>query len=708
MAHARAGPLPSMLEVTMIRTMLRGRTVRSALLASVFLAACGAAGCDLFTTKPEVAPSGKRSSALGASSGDACDQLPDRPRPAAELPACDGTHQIAVVPPGGICSADGWIGGRLFEGTKGQLASYCRYEWTSEGAPNTAVLPAGASEDCTFVTPQQQPPADFTPWAYEVLLGAAKGTNGAASTPGYVRTRVAVLDTSPTQPGAPIQPGLKSHHGETLARLIQAIACKEPVDCPVEVRTRLVMPWYVERGGSVPAAQRYNEGGNVGRLEDLAMGMWAEIAAYVGELESAAGDPDRAKRTPTQLVFNESFAWGDFNGTDQCNEHPRASTDSVVQALVGVFDAAACVGAVHVAAAGNHTGGLVLSQGLMCPAKWHHEIHPGQERCEALFGKEAFQTIQDHFAGLLKAKGEPARPIWEAKADALLSVGGTAFDLHPIAMTRPNACPEVAALGISGTARRDPATCPAGIGCDPYFPFLFGTSVSTAVVSGNLAASWYAAGPAASPPEAVQRMIEKSQPTTADVNRSGGCGCSGATACKVPWIGAPGGLTPDSQNPQPQPDVRSTVTSLPAQVPAAILLDPVPVCPAKIPLCAAESTSAAPGVWPVPGEPPCTRCTLFLESPGTPQILGLRIDMNPSLTAADIRSATLFVQDANGRVILTTSLPPGAFFPAGNVDNDTSLIRLSVANISLTGAHATISAYNADGGSVSQQIFVIQ
>ncbi len=599
----------------------------------------------------------------------------------------------------------------MFEAASGELAGYCHYEWKSPGAPNTGVLPAGASEDCTFVTPQQQPPADFTPWAYHMLLGAAKGEIGAASTPGHVRTRVAVLDTSPALPGASIQPGLKSNHGETLARLIKAIACKESVDCPVDVRTRLVMPLYVERGGALPTVRRYDAGGNVGRLQDLAMGMWAEIAAYRGELERAAGDASRAKMTPTQLVFNESFAWGDFNGTDQCHEHPRASSDAVVRALVDVFDAAACVGAVHVSAAGNHTGGLVLSQGLMCPARWHHEIHPDQERCEALFGKGPFRLIQDRFAGLLRARGEPARPIWEAKADALLSVGGTAFDLHPIVMTRPNACPEVAALGISGTARRDAAACPAGGACDEYFPFLFGSSVSTAVVSGNLAASWYEAGPSVSPPEAVRKMIEGSDPTTADMNSSGGCGCAGAVACKVPWIGAPAGLSLESQNPQPQPDIRSTVTGLPAQMPVPIQLDPAPVCTSKIPLCAAESASAAPGVWPVPGEVPCTRCTLFQQSPGTNQgnpTLVLRVDMNRSLTADDIHRATLFVQNATGQGILTASLPSSAFLP-GTSGVYTSQTSLSVPlGFDLTGAHAMISAYNVDGESVSQQIFVIQ
>ncbi|MBY0459342.1 MAG: DUF1559 domain-containing protein, partial [Gemmataceae bacterium] len=81
------------------------------------------------------------------------------------------------------------------------FARACPAPWQNGKDPlclacNPANTFTGASEVCTFVTPQQQPSADFTPWAYDMLIGAARGAAGAASQRDYVRTRVAVLDTS--------------------------------------------------------------------------------------------------------------------------------------------------------------------------------------------------------------------------------------------------------------------------------------------------------------------------------------------------------------------------------------------------------------------------------------------------------------------------------------------------------------------------------
>jgi hypothetical protein len=324
-----------------------------------------------------------------------------------------------------------------------------------------------------------------------------------------------------------------------------------------------------------------------------------------------------------------------------------------------------------------------------------------------------FDQTRANFKQVLSSKGELDRPIWEAKKDVLISVGGTDFDRHPIVMSRPDACPDVAAVGISGTAQRDPATNPAGSGGDAYFPFLFGTSVSTAVVSGNLAATWYAAAPSVSPPDAVLAMIKGSGDQTAEMNQRGACGCSGETACNVPWIGNLGGCSPGSQNPQPSSDVMSTVTARPVQLIDPMKLDPTPVCPSKVPLCAADSASAAPGVWPVPVEPACTQCTLFLLPGSTttnpnPTTWGLSIDRNP--LATNIQRATLVVYDMSGQEILTTALSPTLFSSSSTTSSPlTSLVTIAVPHtLSLTGARAMISAYNTSGESVTQQIFVIQ
>ncbi len=702
----------------MIGTTLWARTLRPALLGWVLLVAGGAPGCDPCT----------KAVWDGRNRCDDCDYMPDKPGPQATLSlACDGTRLLAVDPTGkceGVrepsSASDApslWEGRPLFPGldaTVAELGTYCLYEWMGpEGKQGDVPLPAGvtgASDDCTFVTPQ----ADFTPWAYDRLVAAIGPETALPSTStGGVRTRVAVLDTSPA--GAPlprILPGATSEHGETLAYMIQATTCVNPESCPVDVRTRLVMPLTTERQGTARIVHALPEGGNMGTLLDVAEGMWAEIQSYRFELAEAAAVHIDSASVPTQLVYNESFAWGDFNGAQRCGAEPQGSEDELVKALFGVFEAAACVGAVHVAAAGNHTGGLALSQGLLCPALWHRAIHPSVDRCRALFGEPEYTLIEDHFAALVGLKGEPVREIFTPGGDALVSVGGTDFDRHPIAMSRPNACPELSALGVGGTAKRPlpSSDCPAGAACT-FYPFLNGTSVAAAIVSAKLATDWYA-DPELTPALALLGL--QAQGTLdADMSRHGGCGCDSPVAsCSTHWIGSPEGLSPGSQNPQPNIDVKSSVAR-PVTGHQAWQLDPLPVCLSKIPQCAAESGAAALMAYPVPREPACTRCVLMNKDPtiqSQPDIWSnpaLWVEKNPRITASDIQKATLVVEDANGKAQLTMEIAPEQLVLAPGSNDTTSLTKLEM-DIGFVAARAWISVYDVDGYSSSQQIFVIE
>lgn len=686
------------------------RTAIPALFGYVLFISATAPGCDPC----------ERGAWTGLNSCTDCDAMPERPTPTGTRTAACDKSRFVVKDPEGACvhvrGDDGvlWLGSPLFAGAKGELATYCRYEWNvPETAPETGKLPPGlaASEDCTFVTPQSD---SFTGWAGDRFLDAAIGpSEPRAPVSDGVSVRVSVLDTSPFAPGGdPIQCGRKSAHGETLARSIRTIACTDEARCPVDVRTRLVMPRWVDVQGNARIAQSSPRGGQMGLLSDVTEGMWEEMEAYRqeialgGEIDPNGGTNAVSANVPVHWVLNESYAWGQFGGPAPCDDDPAHSTSVDVQALFAAYEAAACLGAVHVAAAGNHTGGLATSVGLLCGARWDKAVHPDLARCEALWGADEYHSIQASFANLLANRGEADRPLFDAGGDALVSVGATDFDRHAIALTRPASCPEVAAVGIGGTARipahHPSSECAGGEEEGGYFPFLFGTSVAASVVSGRLGGQW-ATDPSAGPSAAVVTLSDTE--LLASMNRRGGCGCEAEEAvCERPFVGAAEGLSPGSQNPQPPQDVRASV-SAPTLTFASVGSDPAAVCLSRVPQCAAESAAAAEQVFPTPGEPPCLRCKL--ESPlGDQGRPALRVDKNPEFDAVQrgVSAVVLVVEDAQGNVTLTQKMDLSAFLQAGGASSETPLD----TSIELHGARAWISVYDVDGTSTSQQIFVVE
>lgn len=655
-----------------------------------------------------------------------CADMPARRGPDKSAPvACE--RKIAIDP-SAMCAAYtdangvvAWGGAPLFPGAvKGTLATYCKYEWQIDGtAPDEALLPLQSSDDCTYVTPQTVDP--FAQWAHDQAVASVNQTTTASggtltrpqaaptsSQNGGKHARVVVLDTEPD--ADPTNSSL-SAHGETLAYLIRDIACASPVNCSVEVKTQLVMPLAIKQGTTTPVPAPL--GGNMGSLGDVSSGIWAELSLFESELQGAAEalmDPNKpdngpALDLPTRLVMNESFGW---TGAD-CNNNPSQSTVAV-KALFDAMQAAACLGAVHVAAAGNHTGGLSPSTGLMCPARWDQTVAPAQSTCETLFGAGTFQALQTDFASVTQAKYGTAYDLFDASGpstDALVSVGAVDYGGEAIVMTRPDACPEAVALGVGGVAWDTTVTTPT------VPPILFGTSMSAAVVSGRLAAEWSQPGaPAFVGPAMTGLLMAPPRSSTVTFVTGDACSHLQATTCDRPWISAPPtGL--GLQNPA-LAGLGGQIAQSSASVVYTIRDDGAPTCGESIPQCVSETKSANPlYVWGQPTDPLCLKCGIVIDptTQASQPVLwldpsGKFQDANqpPATTGAlsfatRVKDAVLVIEDASGHIVLTQPLKNGTV-------TSTSKVTLDIPGISLAGARAWLSAYDENGQSVSQQIFV--
>lgn len=704
-----------------------GRTARTFFFSgSLFLGAAAISGC-----KPDCDSRDERSSC-----GE-CDSMPE-PRRREEIPRLACNRRIALDP-ATTCAPFvdpenkdvGWTGTRLYPGVDpdGTLSAYCRYEWNGEKEPDPTLLPLKSSEDCTLITPQS--PEPFTQWAHDQFVTSVSTTSSAlnatttnrpkarAPTPGDggVHTRVVVLDTSPdSNPLVDIEPGARSDHGETLAHLIRDIACQDPVTpgaCSVQVKTQLVMPELFAQGVSTPAPL----GGNAGRISDVSLGLWAEITAYRAELRDAAlalPDTTRALAMPSRLVFNESFAFGNDRSGTKCDGTPAQSGHVDVLGLFDAFQAAACLGALHVAAAGNHTGGAAPSSGLMCPAHWDTAVAPSQAICEDLFGQVAFQEIKSHFEDVTEAKFGIQQALFEPispsgalpSTDALVSVGAVDYGGTPIVLTRPDACPEVVALGVGAVGWDPTATSPV------VPPFLFGTSVSAAVVSARLAAEWSQPASLAGFAPAIVAQ-GKASGRAIDFVTGGACTHLTSDLCSERrWIGSPVVTATNVQNPALGLINRVLTRRDPRRV-SLYTAERGPVCGSSIPQCVSETASAASVaadyVWGQPLDPLCLKCGVLADAYTQSGYPELWIEPSGRFAATPgplvgpgtslIRDPVIVIEDATGTLVLTQVVDVAAL-------TSSSTVILDRPGISLAGARAWLSVYDASGNSVSQQIFV--
>lgn len=693
---------------------LRRRGGRAALLTLLGLSAVLAMGC------------GKKRSPFGLFSGEAeqtvadagtnpCDQLPDAPNTTPPVPkpcrywvvdtaAAKTTCQdiaVSAQPP------KRWKAANLFDGENvpDALVKYCGYEWSDANSDPTAAdigaLPAARSANCTYITPQQTQlptgPDPFTKWAHDELLPPMANRLPASGAPQNlsVKVRVVVLDTAPSNPSI----SAPSRHGRTLTQLIRESACQNasttPADCDVQVTSALAMPRTMNAG--VP--ELTPTGGYFGLLSDLTTAVWRETNQYRFEIEGAATNPTRQKNVPVRVIFNESFGFGNTDALpNRCSATPQPN-DYTVAALFDSLMAASCLGVLHVAAAGNDTGGNKYREGMLCPARWDKALVPSDATCQRIWGP-AWKTLGERFQafGLAKSKdatsfafyspavGGTREAIAAGKADSLLSVGGVDYNGMPIVLTRPQACPEAIAIGIGGNA----------FDSQPNVnPFLFGTSVSAAVASSRIAIKWAQnLGVTATDWQSLSGIA------ASPFSRTGGlCGGEPVRCANTPWIGKPDTAIIGQNNnwPNTKPEV------LWQPLAPIMLVNVQPgVCRDKVPHCNRPSRAMTTDVWPQPTDPACLKCGIYLPiATGSRSYPELWIEPNPSFHPAST-GAVLVVENAAGEVVLTRPVSVGSLTSSSR----TALV--GVDSAMFTNARVWLSGYDSEWQSYSQQIFVDQ
>jgi hypothetical protein len=613
---------------------------------------------------------------------DPCSQLSEAPPLTGSAEPC----RYWIAPPGNPCPAvPKWVANPLY-GPASDAIVHCRYEWgdpnSAPSAADVAAVPSAWSSDCAYVTPQAQAD-DVARWARESLRAAA-GQPLAPSESADVG--VIVLDTVPEGESPPPH---EAQHGQTLAWMISDLSCEIPGNCPIQIKKAMAMPRLVNAQTGQPTVSP--DGGAFGILSDVADALWAAARAYRQDLRAVALGQKPPTSVPVRAVVVSAFGYDNHGSSTLCDTAPSASSNRAVVAMHEAYEAAACLGMLHVAAAGNSDGGASGGQGLLCPARWDHAVSPTEPRCAALWGAAEWALIQEQHAALVEARypGMSVPLIASSKledpTDALLSVGGVDYHGSPLVLSRPGACAEAVAIGLGGLGWVDDAVVP---------PALFGTSVSAAVAGARLAVRWrdqldHVSG------DLGDRVLGDSNPVS--FSRPGSCNPPTPVSCpSTPWIAEPPSPVA-RQNPE-MPEITKDLLRSRAGEGA---VDPPgeAVCVQRIPHCVRPSIAATSDVWPQPVEPVCVKCGVLVEpiDRGYPE---LWLDGNTALTG--LVSAALIVEDVTGQVVLTKSIDPAA------VTRESTIVLSDVRASIFMRATAWISVYLADGRTLSQQIFVIE
>lgn len=696
------------------------RGMRRAFLALSWLSACSAMGCT------KCSPTGVFSQDAGSAAPDAgtdagpsaCDVLPNAPDagPDVAKPCRYWVVDTAIakttcrdipVPakPGKSWRATSLFGSEMVpEG----LLKYCSYEWSDPATNPTdadiALLPAtpARSANCTYITPQQTTPDVFTTWARDQLLPPMNQRLPASGNPANVdiKVRVVVLDTAPFT----ATNSTPSRHGRTLTQLIRESSCQNsstnPADCAVQVRSALAMPRIMNTQTGIPELRA--DGGDFGLLSDLASAIWLETLRYRSDLQGQALNPGIRRTIPARVIFNESFGFGNTDAfSKRCGDTPPAD-DPTTAALFDALMAASCLGVLHVAAAGNHTGGSDHLDGMLCPARWDHALVPTDAICTKLWGKDVWEGsdgLKVQFKGLSAAKTRDEKnfalisPDRAEGTDSLLSVGGVDYHGLPIVLTRPNACPEAVAIGIGGNGLGDG---------QERLPFLFGTSVSAAVASSRIAVQW-----AQNPAPTASAMQQSNMNSPTPFRRTAGlCGGTKIDCTReIPWIGRP--ATPIVGQNSPWPSASANLWIPAPTLTTSATAAPV-VCTDKVPHCVRPSKTMTTDAWPQPSAPPCLRCGIRLpektekEPDGRPE---LWIEPNASFSPGPT-DPVLVVEDQGGAVVLTLPVSRTNFI--ASVAPSSQITLTQVDRSIFTNARVWLSGYDSAGRSYSQQIFVDQ
>ena len=314
------------------------------------------------------------------------------------------------------------------------------------------------------------------------LAGAGYLPSPDATIPGTpdARVDVVVLDTTPDDGGA----ALRSPHGISLYGMVDELMCGTQTSCQRRTRMELAMGRYYASDTDAnfdfdfPYASHIDpvRGGNFGTQGELAVATLNAIARFESSLNS--NQDDGADR----LVLNMSLGWdpnyfGDFPLSSSStaaqiavlnNDTTSAGVAAPVRAVHAMLTYANCAGAVSVASTGNRIPGF-CDGGPLFPAAFNQFPRLDENECK--------------LAGLTATFLDPSFPAHGAAPSPMVyGVGGTNWSGQTGAFQRPDATPELNALGFKGAAYTDNASSHSGI--------LTGTSVSSAVAAASIATAW--------------------------------------------------------------------------------------------------------------------------------------------------------------------------------------------------------------------------
>lgn len=450
---------------------------RQAIAIPVFSTLMFASGCDCTPERPntEVSTSEGANSDETPRPGRKVEALPDpcqvtRRDPPASL--CPSGRGIVRLPPDVACpdlSGMGWVWTRRWnhcvyaKPTENELAKLTIVDGGVEPDVFASILQtADASSDelasrLTAALPPDQAfelARDCKTWSAgspdrqelaEQFVNSLASPERAAE---GERVTVAVIDTAPTTPSQGT-----ALHGRLIAAIVGHVArvdwASNCADQSICVRNFVGLPRSLDAKGDEQID--LERGGYYGYQSDIAAAIAAALDAW---------QPPKSKR-PGKLILNLSFGWDPETGADS----------SLVAAAIAE---ARCRGALVFAAAGNRHPLACPSDTMTGPGYFAAWAAPSREQCEAGTLPVPLSTATTN---------EPARPL-------VYAVNAVDRQGKPLASNRVAAMPIPAAgfeaLGLEAVVANPWALA----GNQPFLGPQSGTSVATAVVSGNAAVVW--------------------------------------------------------------------------------------------------------------------------------------------------------------------------------------------------------------------------
>ena len=336
--------------------------------------------------------------------------------------------------------------------------------------------PSSAGAACDLAGPGDPQGADCTCPSCTLHAWARRQTREAidftSAGPTQRRTWLTLLDTSATGGVDGSGPGNGPTHGHILGLTLQRALApfRNDGQGDVRVRHRIGMP--LSRVSEAGAVQWDVEGGgDFGGVDWLAVAAVRAVETWRGSGGTdPSSDPDAEP-----LVLNLSLGFHE-RGPEWGAAADPAAWRMDVQALYDALRYARCRGALVLAASGNRTGGrdaargnVALDDDPMLPGHWAHPDHDVSAwDCACDFEVEAPWSDGTPDCTQAEPVGSPSEPLVHA-------VGGLGFDAAPIELSRPDLPPLMA---------------PAQHAAADASGVLTGTSVASAVVSGQAALAW--------------------------------------------------------------------------------------------------------------------------------------------------------------------------------------------------------------------------